>query len=40
MLLHYIYYTKDNFFCDKMWKNLFIYVGRVHVSNKLKDVIN
>ena len=32
------YYTKDNFFCDKMRKNLFIYVGRV--SNKLKDVIS
>ena len=31
------YYTKDNFFCDKMQKNLFIYVGRV--SNKLKDII-
>ena len=32
------YYTKDNFFCDKMRKNLFIYVGRV--SNKLKNVIS
>ena len=32
------YYTKVIFFCHKMRKNLFIYVGRV--SKKLKDVIS
>ena len=33
----YYYYVKDNFFCDKMRKNFFLYVNRV--SNYLKDVL-
>ena len=40
MVLHYIIIRKIIFFCDRIWKNLFIYVGRVHVSHKLKDVIS
>ena len=31
-------YAKDNFFCDEMRKNVFIYVNRV--SNELKDVLS
>ena len=31
-------YAKDNFFCDEMSKNVFIYVNRV--SNELKDVLS
>ena len=34
------YYAKDNFFCDKMRKNLFIYVNTYTVSNDLKDVLS
>ena len=32
------YYVKDNFFCDKMRKSLFIYVNMV--SNDLKNVLS
>ena len=32
------YYAKDNFFCDKMRKNLFIYVDTV--SNNLNDFVS
>ena len=37
---HYIIMQKIIFFCDKMRRNLFIYVNTYTVSNDLKDVLS